>query len=341
MIGKILKSGSFGSKVDYVTREKHDKTIYTADTWKILGSRGLMGEKRNQIIASFEAQAMQNRRIANPAGHITLSFSADDKPKLSDEKMLKIALDYIKMMGLDKTQFLIVRHYETDKPHCHIVFNMVGDNGKRMESGRNRYKNKKVCEALTKRYRLALPKQEAPDLEKLHGLERAKAEIRITATEALRNSRDWHTFATLLAQKNIHIIPKYRRGTQEMQGVSFQLGDYKVKGSDVGEAFKYRNLDRCFSQSNCQTEPRKATATHSTAQKSGTSSISDEALRVVQATAATAATAANLAADIGEGVSHFIGGLFQPGPAYDPEEERLAWELSHPKKKKHKRGIKR
>lgn len=338
MIGKILKSGSFGSKVDYVTREKHDKKIFTPDTWKILGSRGLMGEKRNQIIASFEAQAMQNRRIGNPAGHITLSFSADDKPKLSDDKMLKIALDYIRMMGLDKTQFLIVRHYETDKPHCHIVFNMVGDNGKRMESGRNRYKNKKVCEALTKRYRLALPKQEAPDLEKLHGLERAKAEIKIAATEALRNSQDWHTFAALMAKKNIHIIPKYRRGTQEMQGVSFQLGDYKVKGSDVGEAFKYRNLDRYFSQSNRQLEPRKATATHSTAQKSGTSSISDEAVKAVKA---TAATAAEMAADIGEGVGQFIGGLFQPGPAYDPEEERLAWELSHPKKKKPKRGIKR
>ena len=134
MIGKILKAGSFGSKVDYVTREKHDKKIFTSDTWKILGSRGLMGEKRNQIVASFEAQAMQNRRIGNPAGHITLSFAAEDKPKLSDEKMLKIVLDYIKMMGLDKTQWLIVRHYETDKPHCHIVFNMVGDNGKRMES---------------------------------------------------------------------------------------------------------------------------------------------------------------------------------------------------------------
>ena len=41
MIGKILKSGSFGSKVDYVTREKHDKRIFTPDTWKILGSDGL------------------------------------------------------------------------------------------------------------------------------------------------------------------------------------------------------------------------------------------------------------------------------------------------------------
>ena len=29
MIGRILKSGSFGSKVDYVTREKHDKRIFT------------------------------------------------------------------------------------------------------------------------------------------------------------------------------------------------------------------------------------------------------------------------------------------------------------------------
>lgn len=333
MIGKILKSGSYGSKVDYVTREKHDKKIFTPDTWKILGSRGMMGEKRSHIIASFEAQAMQNPRISNPAGHITLSFSADDKPKLSDEKMLKIALDYIKMMGLDKTQFIVVRHYETDKPHCHIVFNMVGDNGKRMESGRNRYKNKKVCEALTKRYRLALPKQEAPDLEKLYGLELAKAEIKIAATEALRNSRDWHTFAALLAQKNIHIIPKYRRGTQEMQGVSFQLGDYKVKGSDVGEAFKYKNLDRYFSNSSRQTEPRTARVAANTSQKTATSSISDEAFKAVKA---TAATAASLAADIGEGVGQFIGGLFQPGAGIDPDAEREAWELTRQKKRKRK-----
>jgi relaxase/mobilization nuclease domain protein len=337
MIGKILKSGSFGSKVDYVTREKHDKKVFTPDTWRILGSQGLMGEKRNQIVASFEAQAMQKPKISNPAGHITLSFAAEDKPKLSDEKMLKIALDYIKMMGLDKTQWLIVRHYETDKPHCHIVFNMVGDNGKRMESGRNRYRNKHVCEALTKRYRLALPRQETPDLEKLYGLERAKAEIKIAANEALRNSRDWNTFAVLLARKNIHIIPKYRRGTQDLQGVSFQMGDYKVKGSDVGEAFKYKSLERYFSQQSRQSAPKR-TAAQFRSPQSGTSSISDEAMRVVKA---TAATAVGVVAEIGESVGQFVGGLFQPGPAYDPDEERLAWELSHPKKKKPKRGIKR
>lgn len=176
-------------------------------------------------------------------------------------------------------------------------------------------------------------------MEKLHGFERAKAEIRIAATEALRNARDWNTFAALLARKNIHIIPKYRRGTNEMQGISFQSGDYKVKGSDVGEAFKFRNLDRYFSQSNRQAAPKKATVQTKSPQ-SGASSISDEAMRAVRA---TAATAAGMVADIGESVGQFVGGLFQPGPAYDPEEERLAWELAHPKKKKPnlKRGIKR
>ncbi|MBD5344845.1 MAG: hypothetical protein HDR90_07675 [Bacteroides sp.] len=111
---------------------------------------------------------------------------------------------------------------------------------------------------MTKRYRLTLPKQEAPDLEKLHGVERAKAEIRIAATEALNQAKDWHTFAALLAKKNVRVIPKYRRGTTDMQGVSFQLGDYKVKGSDVGEAFKFRNLDRYFNTQNRQATPVKA-----------------------------------------------------------------------------------
>lgn len=185
--------------------------------------------------------------------------------------------------------------------------------------------------------RIALPRQETPDLEKLYGLERAKAEIKIAADEALRNSRDWNTFAVLLARKNIHIIPKYRRGTQDMQGVSFQLGDYKVEGSDVGEAFKYKSLERYFSQQSRQSAP-KWTAAQFKSPQSGTSSISDEAMRAVKA---TAATAAGVVADIGESVGQFVGGLFLPGPAYDPDEKRLAWELSHPKKKKTNRGIKR
>ena len=325
MIGKILKAGSFGSKVDYVTREKHDKRIFTSDTWKVLGSDGLIGEKRRQIIASFESQAMMNHRISNPAGHITLSFAEEDKRKLSDKKMLQIAKDYIKQMGLDKTQWLIVRHYETDHPHCHIVFNMVGNNGKRMECGRNRYKNKRVCEALTQKYGLALPKQKNPDLEKLHGLERAKAEIKIAASEALQCSRNWNEFAYELAKKNIHIIPKYRRGTNDdVQGISFQLGDYKVKGSDVGEQFKYKSLDRYFNSQSQQSRPRQSRQSGGYQQQSAASSAVSS---LAQGAADTLAMAAEVASGLGElasGMTGALGDLFQPGSGHLDENELQA-----------------
>ncbi len=337
MIGRILKSGSFASKVDYVTRVNHDHRIFTPDTWKILASDGLMGEKRNQILASFEAQAMENPRIGNPAGHITLSFSADDKRKLTDEKMLQIAKDYIKKMGLDRTQWLIVRHYETDKPHCHIVFNMVGNDGKRMESGRNRYRNKRVCEALDRKYRLAKPKRQAPDLEKLHGVEKAKAEIRIAATEALAKSKDWYTFALELSKKGVTIIPKYRLNTTEMQGVSFQLGDYKVKGSDVCEQFKFSNLERYFSSFTRQNAPEKATVRQSRQPQDATHSFVDDALKAAKA---TAELAKDVAADVGMGLTSAVGGLFQPGNGNLDENERaMAWRLAHPKKKRKGRSI--
>lgn len=339
MIGRMLKSGSFASKVDYVMRVNHDHKIFTPDTWKILGSDGLMGEKRNQIIASFEAQAMENPRISDPAGHITLSFSEDDKSKLTDEKMLQIAKDYIKKMGLGKTQWLIVRHYETDKPHCHIVFNMVGNDGKRMESGRNRYKNKRICEALDRKYRLAKPKREAPDMEKLHGVEKAKAEIRIAATEALANSKDWQTFARELAKKGVSIIPKYRRGTTEMQGVSFQIGDYKVKGSDVGEQFKFKSLDQYFSSFTRQntTAQTASQATASWQQQSSANSFVDEALKAVRA---TAEFAKDVVEDAGMSLTSAIGGLFQPGSGNLDENERaMAWKLAHPRKKRKGRSI--
>lgn len=338
MIAKILKGGSAASKVDYVLREKHDKEKYTPDTWKILGSRGLMGEKRDQIVASFEAQQMQNPKISKPTGHITLSFSEEDKRKLTDEKMRQIAEDYIKKMGLDKTQWLLVRHYETDKPHCHIVFNMVGDDKKRVESGRNRYRSKRVCEALNKKYRLAPPKQLPPDLEKLHGVERAKAEIRLAATEALKTAKDWNSFTIALMRKNIRVIPKYRKGTTIQEGVSFQMGDYKVKGSDLGDNFKFRNLNRYFNQpspANRTTTPQPRVVA---AQPTNEPSIADMALKMTQA---TAEVAADVATGIGEGVSNLIGGLFQPGNGELDENEKLeAWKLTHPKKKKTGKSLK-
>ena len=120
MIGKLKKGSSFGGCIRYVTGK---------DEAKIIASDGVLLGTNAEMTQSFELQRQLNPRIKKPVGHIALSFKPEDKPRLTDEFMAKIALEYMQMMGITDTQFIIVRHHNTDNPHCHIVYNRINNEG--------------------------------------------------------------------------------------------------------------------------------------------------------------------------------------------------------------------
>ncbi|KAA6323941.1 hypothetical protein EZS27_026671 [termite gut metagenome] len=60
-----------------------------------------------------------NPKIAKPVAHISLDFSMQDKERLTDKVMVSIALKYMQKMGYENTQYIIVRHHDTDHPHIH------------------------------------------------------------------------------------------------------------------------------------------------------------------------------------------------------------------------------
>ena len=145
MIGKLKKGSSFGGCVRYVTGK---------DEAKILASDGVLLGTNAEIVQSFELQRQLNPRIKKPGGHIALSFKPEDKPRLTDDFMAKIALEYMQMMGINDTQFIIVRHHNTDNPHCHIVYNRINNENKLL-SDRNDYRrNEQVTKALKSKYGL-------------------------------------------------------------------------------------------------------------------------------------------------------------------------------------------
>ena len=130
MIGKLKKGSSFAGCIRYVTGK---------DEAKILASDGVLLGTNAEMTQSFELQRQLNPRIKKPVGHIALSFKPEDKPRLTDEFMAKIAIEYMQMMGITDTQFIIVRHHNTDNPHCHIVYNRINNAGK-LISDRNDYR---------------------------------------------------------------------------------------------------------------------------------------------------------------------------------------------------------
>ncbi len=58
MIAKILAKGFASDIVGYVMREFHDKEKYTADTWRVIDSDGILGNDYRELwTVSTSAQA--------------------------------------------------------------------------------------------------------------------------------------------------------------------------------------------------------------------------------------------------------------------------------------------
>ena len=236
MIGKLKKGASFGGCVRYVT----DK-----DEAKILASDGVLLGTNAEIVQSFELQRQLNPRIKKPVGHIALSFKPEDKPRLTDEFMAKIAIEYMQMMGITKTQFIIVRHHNTDNPHCHIVYNRINNEGK-LISDRNDYRrNEQVTKALKSKYGLTYGTDKSKtNTRKLRNAERAKYEIHNAVKSALRMADSWDEFQSELAKRGVHLEFVYKdKERTKVQCIRFCKDGYSFKGTQISREYSFVKLD--------------------------------------------------------------------------------------------------
>ena len=200
-----------------------DGYVTGKDEAKIIASDGVLLGTNAEITQSFELQRQLNPRIKKPVGHIALSFKPEDKPRLTDEFMAKIAIEYMQMMGITDTQFIIVRHHNTDNPHCHIVYNRINNEGK-LISDRNDYRrNEQVTKALKSKYGLTYGTDKSKtSTRKLRNAERAKYEIHNAVKGALNNSDSWQKFKSELAKRGVHLEFVYMDKEQtKVQGIRF------------------------------------------------------------------------------------------------------------------------
>ena len=123
MIAKIHSGQGFAGLVDYANDIKNKK----AD---IIASEGVDLTSNKSITASFSLQAKSRPSLKNFVGHVSLSFSPEDAPKLTDRLMVDIAKQYLLRMGVVNTQYIISRHHDKPHPHVHIVYNRVDNDGK-------------------------------------------------------------------------------------------------------------------------------------------------------------------------------------------------------------------
>ena len=239
MIGKLKKGSSFGGCIRYVTGK---------DEAKILASDGVLLGTNTEMAQSFELQRQLNPRIKKPVGHIALSFKPEDKPRLTDEFMAKIAIEYMQMMGITDTQFIIVRHHNTDNPHCHIVYNRINNEGK-LISDRNDYRrNEQVTKALKSKYGLTYGTDKSnTNTRKLRNAEQAKYEIHNAVKDALKMADSWEKLRSELAKRGVHLEFVYKdKERSKVQGIRFCKDGYSFKGTQISRDYSFGKLNARF-----------------------------------------------------------------------------------------------
>ena len=235
MIGKIKKGKSFGGCIRYVMGK---------DDAKILESDGVLLGTNKEMIDSFNCQCLLNPKIKQPLGHIALSFKTEDAPRLTDEFMTKIALEYMELMGIKNTQFLLVRHHNTDNPHCHLIYNRINYDGKVISSQNDFKRNEIATKTLKDKYGLTYAEDKSKtNVKKLHDPERVKYEIHNAVKAALKRSRTWWDLGKQLQKQGIGMTFKINRRTGKNEGLSFTKDGYTFRASDVNRQFSYSKLD--------------------------------------------------------------------------------------------------
>ena len=251
MIGKIIAGSSFAGTVGYVIKEQS----------LILSAEGVTPPDVREMVQDFKDQTLLNPRLKNAVGHISLSFSPKDAPRMTDALMTQIAKEYMQRMGITDTQYLLVRHLDQPHPHCHLVYNRVGNNGQTISDRNIKIRNAKVCRALTEKYGLHLaPGKESVRRERLREPDKTKYEIYDAVKTNLPNCGSWNDLELRLKERGIAMRYKYCGSTNQKQGVLFCKNGFEFSGSKIDRQFSYSKLNRHFTQAQQQTRYRATLA---------------------------------------------------------------------------------
>lgn len=257
MMAKIVKGSDFKGVVNYILDK--DKNA------QVVAYEGLFMENRDTIAMSFNVQWQMNNKVAKPVGHIALSFSKEDEPRLTNRVMAGIALEYMKRMEIQNTQFFIARHFDKEHPHVHIAFNRIDNNRNTISDKHDRLRSAHICKELTQKYGLHMANgKDNVKRERLKEPDRTKYELYDILKTEVGRCGNWNVLVANLKRQGVEVHFKHKGQTEEIQGVVFTKNGYHFNGSQVDKRFSYSKIDTALQRNRHEENMRMTAKVHET-----------------------------------------------------------------------------
>ncbi len=235
-MAKIVKGSDFKGVVDYILDKGKGTQVVAYD--------GLFMENKETIAMSFNIQSQINGKVTKPVGHIAISFSKEDEPRLTNRVMAGIALEYMERMGIRYTQFFIARHFDKEHPHVHIAFNRINNNGNTISDRHERLRSTHICKELTMKYGLYIAgSKDNVKRNRLKEPDRTKYELYDILKKEVGRCGNWNVLVANLRRQGVEVYFKHKGQTDEVQGIVFTKNGYRFNGSKVDRRFSYTKID--------------------------------------------------------------------------------------------------
>jgi Relaxase/Mobilisation nuclease domain len=144
MISKAVQARSrtrtFATGIDYITEHAHERACRQAGRsfgdgigyasapqkadWVQL--RGVTSAETAAL--EMEAVAALSRRCKDPVYHLIVAYAKAEHP--TREQVVSDAERLLKSIGMDRNQYVLAAHQDTDNYHAHVIANRIGPDGK-------------------------------------------------------------------------------------------------------------------------------------------------------------------------------------------------------------------
>ena len=253
MIAKCKAIAHGGNALEYVFRK--------GKLGRILALHNLCSETPKEIHEEMKLTGDYNSRCKNKFLRIEIGIAPKDEPQMTFKTLNRLALLFVKQMGLDDHQWVAVTHKDTDNLHIHIIANRISLCGQVYDTTFVSNRAARVAEKLSHKYGLTianevrsarLHRKAQADPER----ERTKQQVRNICYTLLDKHRgkglSGHSMFLYELNRSGVTIDRMKNKQGKVYGLKFTYGDHRFKASEIGREFGFRTLPKQFESDNAQ-----------------------------------------------------------------------------------------
>ena len=267
MIAKISSTANLGGALGYNFKKVRQEEA------TVLLANGLYQNQdgkysMEQVLSDMRQLIPDKCRTKNTVFHCSLNPHPDEK--LSDERLVQIAKEYMEALGYGKQPYIVFKHNDIAREHIHIVSLRVDSKGRKINDKYEGRRSKKITDALEKKYNLIpsskvseKPTTETPKIDATQG--NVKEQISNTVRSVLKH----YSFCSL-GELNA-ILSRYNLAVEEVKteyrgkrydGLVYVPTDDKgnkvsmpIHASDIGRGVGYAAIQNKMQKSKEAVKP--------------------------------------------------------------------------------------